>query len=381
MFDHRHYLARWRDGFTRLEGKEFEAPRKPDLQTHQLVVAFKDWRYGAQKGLADARGYGMVDEQGVPHAEGVIDAQARRAVEDQRHGFQIPKESAAKVRWDAVEQQVDAGREVGVLAEQDMKLSVEEEAQGRRHGPSEVGYAVILSFPYLLSLPVDFAAAMWTPLPPAGQWLLAFLIGAVMLLAAHLAAVKIEDLREAHAQRAADSFSYRKEQFALGFALAAPLGVIVSTGIWRGGALAAEQQATGGLVHGGAANVAFALLALLAFVVAVLAGVSYRRMAPLREVRRARAKIAAQRKGWQQTLDQAERTERQAELTLAYLAKREQHVIEAIRHRAVERKARLRQRAANVEMRERRKQTKKGATPGPYRLMGGRQSNTTTKGP
>jgi hypothetical protein len=353
------------DKITRLKGKEFEPPRKPDMQTHPLVVAFNDRRYGTQKGQADAGGYGMADEQGVPHAECLIDEQAERCTADQRHGFRYPKENADKIRQDAVEQQADAIRELGAATKRDAKLKAEEEALGRRQGPSRIGYALILIVLFALTLPIDYGAAMWTPLPPLGQWMLAFLIGGVTVLCAHQAAKKVEDLQEAHGQREEDPFAYRKEQIALGFGLSIPLAVIVGTTMWRAQAFASDARATGGLVHSGAANIAFALLALMAFVVAVLAGISYRRMEPLLEIRNERAEIQAQRELWQHMLDQAERLQRQAELTLAYLDEREEHVIRAICHWAGERKARLRQRAATVAMRKRRKQAKNGRTPIP----------------
>lgn len=290
----------------------------------------------------------------------LIDAQAERSIEDQRHGFRYPKENAEKVRQDAIEEQADAAREVEGLSGRDAVLEAEEGALGRRHGPGLLGYVLTLVVLFALTLPIDYAAAMWTPLPPLGQWMLAFLIGGVTVLCAHQAAKKVEELEEAHARRSEEPFIYRKEQVALGFSLGVPVAVIVGTTVWRAQAFASDARATGGLVHSGAANIAFALLALMAFVVAVLAGMGYRRMQPLREIRAERAGIQAERAGWQGVVDRAERTQRQAEVTLAYLEEREEHVVQAIRHWAQERKARLHQRAATVAMREHRKQAKKG---------------------
>ncbi len=344
-----------RDAPARLSGRQFEPPRGPDLTTHPLVVAFKDRRYATRNGQADAAGFSMADEAGVLHVDRLIDAQAERIIADQSHGFAYPKENAAKVGREAVEGQADAAREVTVLGARDADLKAAEDGLGRRHGPCGGGYVGTLLALFALMLPIDLSAAMWTPLPPAGQWLLALLIGAGMVLCAHQAARRVEELREAHARRDDDPFGYRVGQVALGFALGVPAAVIVGTALWRAAAFASDAQATGGLAHGGAVNVAFALLGLLAFVVAVLAGLAYRHMAPLREVRGQRAKVQEQRATWQQALDLAERTQRQAELTLAYLDEREKHVIEATRHWACERKARVRQRAATVEMRERLK--------------------------
>lgn len=338
-----------------LKGKNFEPPRKPDFLTRSLIVAFNDRRYGAQKGKADAVGHDMADQEGVPHAERLIDAQAARAIEDQRHGFRHPKESAEKARQDAVEEHADAAREVAVLEERDAELAAEEAALGRRHGPGWIGYGLILAALFCLTLPIDYGAASWMPLPPLGQWVLAIFIGLVMVLCAHQAAKKVEDLQESHAERDTDLFAYRKDQVALGSSLGVAFLVIVGTTIWRGQVFASDAQATGGPIHSGAANLALGLLALLAFVVALLAGMGYRRMQPLRAIRCERAALDAQRKQWQEVMDRAERTQRQAEVTLTYLDEREGHVIEAIRHWAQERKARLRQRAATVAMRELRK--------------------------
>ncbi len=86
-----------------------------------------------------------------------------------------------------------------------------------------------------------------------------------------------------------------------------------------------------------------------------------RRTTPLRAIRRERSQLDTEHKRWQSVTDAAERRQRQAEVTLTYLDEREAHVIEAIRHWADERKARLRQRASHVARRELRKQGDSGA--------------------
>jgi hypothetical protein len=336
----------------RPSGREYEPPRRPDILTRFVVVAFNDRRYGDQKGRADAKGHGMADAQGIPHAERLIDAQADRAMEDQRHGFRYPVENAEKVRQDAIEEHSDAVREVGKLSTKDEDLAAEEAALGRRHGPGRVGYGLILAALFCLTLPIDYGAAMWTPLPPLGQWMVAIFIGVVTVLCAHQEAKKIEDLEETHATREENQFPYRKDQIAVVSAMVVPLAVIVGTTIWRGQVFASDAEATGGPIHSGAANLALGLLALLAFVVAVIAGMGFRRMQPLREIQLERKRLAKEHSAWQTVMDQAERRQRQAEVTLAFLEKREEHVVQAIGHWARERKARLRQRAAWVSMRQ-----------------------------
>jgi hypothetical protein len=348
---------------TRLTGKEFEPPRRPDILTRSLVVAFNDWRHGVQKGRAEAAGHKMADREGVPHVERMIDAQAARAVEDQRHGFRYPIENAEKVRQDAIEEQADAGREVAKLDERDAELAIKEAELGRRSGPGWLAYSAILVALFCLTWPIDYGVAMWTPLPPLGQWMLTVFIGVVMVLCAHQAAKRSEDLEESHGQRDENPFVYRKDQGALAAALIVPLAVIGGTTIWRGQVFASDAQATGGPVGGGVVTIALGLLALLAFVVAVLAGMSYRRMQPLREVRAQRGELDRQRRSWQAVVDRAERTQRQAAVTLAFLDEREEHVIRAIAHWAQERKARLAQRAAWVSMREQQKRANAGSRP------------------
>ena len=332
-----------------MRGSKFEPPRGPDILTGSAVVAFNDRRYGAQKGKADASGHSMADAQGVPHAERLIDAQAGRAVADQRHGFRYPVENAEKVRPGAIEQHGDAAREVAVLIEKDEELAAEEAELSRRHGPGRLGYGLILAALFCLTLPDRLRGGDVDAASPAGSVDGGdSSIGVVTVLCAHQAAKKIEDLEETHARREEDPFGYRKDQITVASALLVPLAVVVGTTIWRGQVFASDAQATGGPVHSGAANVALGLLALLAIVVAVIAGMSFRRMQPLREVQGERKTLAKECSTWQAVMDQAERRQRQAEVTLAFLEEREEHVIEAIGHWARERKARLSQRAAWV---------------------------------
>jgi len=279
-----------------LAGHQFQPPRKPDFLTRALVVAFNDRRFGSQKGFADAVGHGMADAEGVPHAERLIDAQGERAASDQRHGFQLPKENAEKVKQDAIEEHADAGREVQKLNAADVELVEAEAALGRRHGPGSLAYGLILAALFCLTLPIDYGVAAWMPLPPIGQWMLTIFVGVVMVLCAHQAAKKIEDLQESHAERDAEPFAYRKDQAALGAALGVAGFVLVGTTIWRGQIFGSEAQATGGPIHSDIATVALGALATLAFVVAVLAGMSYRRMTPLRAICRQRSQLDAERK-------------------------------------------------------------------------------------
>ncbi len=86
--------------------------------------------------------------------------------------------------------------------------------------------------------------------------MLAIFIGVVMVLCAHQAAKKVEDLQEAHADKDEHPFAYRKEMAALVVAVTAPLMVLIATTIWRGQVFTADAQATGGPVDSGIVTVA-----------------------------------------------------------------------------------------------------------------------------
>lgn len=150
-------------------------------------------------------------------------------------------------------------------------------------------------------------------------------------------------------------FRYRKDRTSLVILLGSAVTVLIGTTIWRGAVFSTDATTTGAPIHSTAANIALGLLATLAFTVAVVAGMSYRRMEPLRVIRKERKKLDEERKPWQGQKDRAERRQRSAEVTLDFLAKREDHILKTIGHRAQERKSRFRHRAAKVAMKELRK--------------------------
>lgn len=349
----------------RLRDKACEPPRKPDLLTKPLVVAIDDRTKGAQYGKGRAYDYDMTDEDGRLHIDRQIDEQVARAAADQRNGFAGAIKAATEIREDAIEQQDDAERELATLDEQDAVLMARAEELGHRHGPGRFGYGVALVVLFLLVLPIDVGAAQLLPLAPAMQALLAVLLGAGMVWAAHYAAKKVHDLPEAYARRDDDRFAFVQECILAAIAVVVPLTVIVGTTIWRAQAFKEEAKMTGALVQGGAANVAFATIALLAFAVAALAGIAFRHMAPVREVRRNRRRLARKRRRWQNNHDAAERVERQAEITITFLHERREETLEALVHWGEERKARIRQRAATVEMKTRRREQRRGGDDDP----------------
>jgi hypothetical protein len=352
-----------------LRRKDYEPPRKPDVLTRPLVVAFDDRNKARDVGDAAAYGHDetMRGERGELHIDRMIDAQAARAIADQRYSYGRPKEAAEQARQDAIEQQRDAGREIAELAKRDAEKAAEEAALGERHGPGTVGYCLLRLVLFLVTLPVDYGAAQGLPLPPGLQALLAVLLGAAIVGAADYAAKKIEDLRQAYHRRTEDPFGYRQDQVLLVAAIALPIAFIGGTTIWRGETFAAEAEMSAGAFDAGAANLALALIALLTFGLGVLAGLAYRRIKPLRAIRRQRRRIKAEQQTWQAACDKAERLQRQAEVTRDYLNQRESKTLEAIRRWAEERKARVAHNAAKQRLKVLRREGRRGAggTDGP----------------
>jgi hypothetical protein len=329
--------------------------RRSDPVTHALALAFSDRRYGTQNGKADAGGHPMADAEGVPHAERLIDAQAARAAADQSRDRVQKKEVAHHAREDAVLLKEQAEREAAQCDILDAEQAEREKSLGGRHGLGPVAYGLVLAALFGLTLPIDYTVASWLELPPVGQWLLTVFIGVVVMLAAHFSAKKIDELEESHAKREHQPFAFSRDWLAVGAALGVAMFVLVTTALWRGQILAAEAKTSEVPIPSWVVALALGGLAALAFVVALLAGMSFRRMAPLRTVLKERARLKADRARWQSAADRAARTAREAEVTLACQAQREPEELQAIRHWAEERKARLSQRAAWVAFRERRK--------------------------
>jgi hypothetical protein len=314
----------------RLVGRRYRPPRRSHLLTKPFLL---DRGSANQLGKGRANELEMVDKEGRLFVERQIDERVERAITDQQHGYARAIAAAEQVRHDAIEQREDCERETRELEDHD-----EQELRPREQ-----------------SLPADIGAAQLLPLAPAMQLLLGVLLGAAMTWAAHGAAKKLDDLREAHGNRAEDAFGYAIERVQVIAAIAIPILVIIGTAIMRGQVFTAAERATGGLVQGDAANVAIAFVALLGFATAMMAGHAFHRVKPLREVRQLRAANLAQRKLFQHRVDDAQRLERQAEVTIAYLNERQQQMVDGLRHWGAERKARINQRAATVELKSRTK--------------------------
>jgi hypothetical protein len=337
----------------RLVGRRYRPPRRSHLLTKPFLL---DRGSANQLGKGRANELEMVDKEGRLFVERQIDERVERAITDQQHGYARAIAAAEQVRHDAIEQREDCERETRELEDHDeQELRPREQSLGDRRGPTRLGYGLLLLCTFLMLLPADIGAAQLLPLAPAMQLLLGVLLGAAMTWAAHGAAKKLDDLREAHRNRAEDAFGYAIERVQVIAAIAIPILVIIGTAIMRGQVFTAAERATGGLVQGDAANVAIAFVALLGFATAMMAGHAFHRVKPLREVRQLRAANLAQRKLFQHQVDDAQRVERQAEVTIAYLNERQQQMVDGLRHWGAERKARINQRAATVELKSRTK--------------------------
>jgi hypothetical protein len=319
------------------------------------MVAGCDWRQGTQNGKAATVSHDMAGPDGVPHTERLIDAQAQRATADRRREFRRSREAAHQRHQAAGLEREHAVREVADLDGRDAELAPKEEALGERRGPGALAYGLALVMLFAVTLPLDFSVASWLPLPPLGQWLLTVGIGAATLICAHLVAEKLEELEDSHAERERGRFRYRKDQLGVVAGLNVAAFVLVVVAIWRGQIFAAEAKATGMSIASGVVSLALGALAALAFVAAVLAGMRFRRVAPLCAVRKQRARLKAERAKWQTVADRATGAQREAEVELVCLGEQEQLAIEAIGYWGEERKARLRQRTAWVCFKERRR--------------------------
>jgi hypothetical protein len=362
-----------------------------DSLTRPMVLAWSDWTHGKQIGVGDAHDFEMMDELGRLHVENLIDAQAARAVADLSSEIEQARGEAEQNRCRAAKEYEETRNRIAVAKEHEPTLPEPGDGDSkRRRGPGVLAYVLVLLVLYLVTLPADVEAALWSPLPPVGQWLLAVMIGAGMVVAAHWAAEKVEDLHQAWRAREDDAFLYRESQIAVVISLSLPVAVIALTAVWRGLGLDALERVTGGVFDGTAMNLVLAALALMVFAAAVFAGVAFRRARPSRaaharerQARITQTQIQGEIPGLERARDRAQRSEAEATRALSSLGVGKERRLEAIEHWASERKARLRQRAAKVELAERRKLAHEG-NPSPVmaRRAGGSRSlsrNRTTQ--
>jgi hypothetical protein len=335
----------------RLTGRQFREPSEP-RELRSIATKARDRQAAKEYGSGLAHGIEMSDADGELHLDRQIDAEVGELIARTEVEYGRPIEAAQSVRDDALEEQEDAGREVATFEAEVADLKEKEASLGERHGPSTLGYTALMVFSFLMLLPADVGAARNLPLAPGLQTLVAVLLGGGMTWVAHYAGKKIEELREAHEDREQDRFRFAQERVLLALAIAVPVIVDVVTAIWRGQVFGVDARLTGGVSQGGAANVAFAVIGLLAFLTAVIASLAYRRMQPLREIRSETEEKSKQLKGWQLVADAAQRRERAGEVTIQWLNERLAHRMTQIQMWGERRKASIRRRGATHAMRE-----------------------------
>jgi hypothetical protein len=289
----------------RLKGRQFAEPPKP----RQL----NSWKLKRE----DRRANHRPDEQEFVDTR--IDAEAGELIAQTEIDYGKPVGAAERVGADAAAQREDALREVGERDEEEEGMAAREDELGERPSPRRLVVFATKALLFLISLPIDVEAAHALPLAQGMQTILAITIGAGMVVAADWAGKKLEDLHQAHLARERDIFEFWLQLVLLAVAIGVPLFVVIGTTLMRSQAFTSEERLTGGLVQGGAANMAFAALTLMAFTVALLMSLAHRRALPLREVRAARKKNRAERTYWRGVADAAERVEQQASLTVASL--------------------------------------------------------------
>ena len=207
------------------------------------------------------------------------------------------------------------------------------------------------------------AADSGLPIAAGTPGLAGALLGVLILIAAHMAAHKEQDVEEARGRQHDDPEGHRQALIQYRAILYGGIALVVGIGIWRGFTFAAEAKATGGIFAGGMwANLVFSVIALVGFFAAFTAGQAYLKLLPLRKVRAERAGNRRARQAQQDIIDSSERIQAEARLTLEFLEQDEAGVIEEIE---AWREARTQQFMHDVRVREhrRRQQLKHGERP------------------
>jgi hypothetical protein len=307
----------------------------------------------------------LLDDGGQLHYVTLIDHEADGAIAGVRQSYETPKGNARENGQDAELREEDAERELAELDDEDAEDAVIEDGLKHRRGLKPLGYALLLVLLYLITLAYDVAAASGLPIAPGMQTLAALTIGALIMVAAHWAAHKEQDVDEARERQHDDPEGLRQALIQYRAVLFGAIALIVGIGLWRYFTFEAEAKATGGVFAGGAAaNIAFTLLALVAFFAAYLAGQAYLNLHPLRKIRAKRARTRAKRKVQQNLIDTAERIKTQALLTLEFLEQDEAGVVRQIEAWRDARKDKFMHDVRVREHRRRQKTLKQGAEPG-----------------
>jgi hypothetical protein len=317
---------------TRLRGRQYAAPPRPAIlrSDHRTRLADKANAWGTG-GVMAKDDEVLLDETGQLHYLKLIDHESDGAIAGIRQCYGTPKGNARETGQDAELRQEDAERELTELDDEDAQDETIEDRLKHRRGLKPLGYALLLVLLYLITLAYDVAAASGLPIAPGMQTLAALTIGALIMVAAHWAAHKEQDVEDAREHQHDDPEGLRQALIQYRAVLFGAIALIIGIGLWRYFTFEAEAKATGGIFAGGAAaNIAFTLLALVAFFAAYLAGQAYLKLYPLRKIRAKRERTRERRKFQQNIIDNAERIKTQALLTLEFLEQDEAGVVQQL---------------------------------------------------
>ena len=314
-------------------------------------------------GILAVDGRALLDDEGQLHVLNRIDDEANGAVASTRRGYQAPRADAVAACRDAELSQVAARRDLAGLVAEDAALATTEARLRHLGGIKAFGYAAVLFLLYGVTLPYDVAAASGLPIAPGLQALAGAFLGVLILIAAHLAAHKEQDVEEARRHQVDDPEAHRQALVQYRAVLWGGIALVIGIGIWRGFTFAAEARATDGIFAGGWwANLVFSVIALVGFFAAFVAAQAYLKLLPLRKIRTERTRSRRAREAQQDIIDAAERLQAEARLTLEFLEQDEAGVIVEIE---AWREARTQQFMHDVRVREhqRREQLKHGERP------------------
>jgi len=349
----------------RLRGRQFAAPPRPAILRSDRRTRIADkanaWSTGSVMAKDDQV---LLDDDGQLHYRSLIDHEADGAIASVRQSYETPKGNAREAGQDAELRQEDAERELAELDDEDRQDEVIEDRLKQRRGLKPLGYALLLALLYLITLAYDVAAASGLPIAPSMQTLAALTIGALIMVAAHWAAHKEQDVEEMRERQPENPEGLRQALIQYLAAVFSAIALIIGIGLWRYFTFEAEAKATGGIFAGGAAaNIAFTLLALVAFFAAYLAGQAYLKLHPLRKIRAKRERTRERRKLQQNLIDTAERIKTQALLTLQFLEHDEAGVVRQIEAWREARKDKFMHDVRVREHRQRQKQPKNATAP------------------
>ncbi len=259
----------------KLSGKDMKAPGFPvDGRRLPPAIAMDVRRNGKKAGLAGVFG----DLESVEFARKRITDWCDGVMAKINQNFREPFTNIDELHENAERRREAAERQVGDI---DEMLA---EAKSRRAewdgvtGPSRLAMFFVLAVVFLAQMPADKLAADILPLSPLMKMLVAVMAGGITAYAAHYAGELVVKFKEAWANRHEDRGEAVQQGGMLAAVVLGPIAMIVALTAWRGATLDAFDAATG-VTESGAGNWAFALFAVVAFIIGVVASIRFQPVA------------------------------------------------------------------------------------------------------